>query len=60
MAAHLRADEIAAARLASAPASEKAPTAMLTRGEMEVSAASAAPVGLLDGFIGAVLGFLFG
>ena len=48
-AAHLRADEIAAARVASPPASEKAPTAIMTRGPMEVSAASTAPVGLLDG-----------
>ena len=60
IAAHLRADEIAAARLASLPASDKAPTAIMTRGPMEVSAASTAPVGLLDGFVGAVLGFLFG
>jgi uncharacterized protein YkwD len=60
MAAHLRADEIAATRLASLPASEKVPTAIMTRGHMEVSAASTAPVGLLDGFFGAVLGFLFG
>ena len=59
-AAHLRADEIAAARVASLPASEKAPTAIMTRGPMEISAASTAQVGLLDGFIGAVLGFLFG
>jgi hypothetical protein len=59
-AAHLRADETAAARVASLPASEKAPTAIMTRGPMEVSAASTAPVGLLDGFVGAVLGFLFG
>jgi hypothetical protein len=60
MAAHLRADEMAVARLASLPASEKAPTAVMTRGQMEVSAASTAPVGLLDGFVGAVLSFLFG
>ena len=60
IAAHLHADETAAARLASLPSSEKAPTAIMTRGPMEVSAASTAPVGLLDGFIGAVLGFLFG
>ncbi len=60
MATHLRADEVAAARLAALPAAEKAPAAVMTRGEMEVSAAATAPAGLIDGLLGAVLGFLFG
>lgn len=60
MAMHLRADEIAAARVASVPSAEKAAAATLTRGGMEVSAAATATAGPLDGLIGAVLGFLFG
>lgn len=59
LSAHLRADEIAAARLAKFAPTEKTTTVM-TRGSMEVKPAESAPSGFLDGFVGALLGFLFG
>lgn len=59
MTAHLRADEIAAMRAASMPAPDKAP-AVLARANMQVAAAAPAQSGLLEGVLGAVLGFLFG
>jgi uncharacterized protein YkwD len=60
----LRADELAAARatalVVTRPIAAQAMTAEVTPAEMEVSAAPASESGLLDGLVGAVLGFLFG
>ncbi len=60
MAAHLRVDEIAAIRASAMPAQAKPAPDLLVRAPMEVTAPPAAPSGLLDGFVGALLGFLFG
>ena len=60
----LRADEVAAARAAalavSRPVAAQPATATTASAQMEVSAPPTAEPGLLDGFVGAVLGFLFG
>jgi hypothetical protein len=60
----LRADEVAAARAAALDvnrplAAPRLTTAAITA-PMEVTAAPASEPGLLDGIVGAVLGFLFG
>lgn len=46
-------------RAASMPAPDKAP-AVLARADMQVAAAAPVQSGLLEGLVGAVLGFLFG
>jgi uncharacterized protein YkwD len=59
----LRADEVAAARAAALAVTRPAAqpmTATMASDQMEVSAAPTAEPGLLDGLVGAVLGFLFG
>jgi uncharacterized protein YkwD len=60
----LRADELAAARatalVVTRPIAARTSTAEVTSAEMEVSAPPASERGLLDGLVGAVLGFLFG
>jgi len=60
----LRADEMAAARatalVVNRPLVAQTATATTASAEMEVSAPPAAEPGLLDGLVGAVLGFLFG
>ena len=60
----LRADEVAAARAAALavtrPVAAQPMTATTASAQMEVSAAPTAEPGLLDGLVGAVLGFLFG
>ena len=60
----LRADELAAARAASlavtGPVAAQPMTATAASAQMEVSAPPTAEPGLLDGLVGAVLGFLFG
>ena len=60
----LRADEVAAARAAALavtrPVAAQPMTATTASAQMEVSAPPTAEPGLLDGFVGAVLGFLFG
>ena len=60
----LRADELAAARAAALvvnrPVAAQTATATTASAQMEVSAPPAAEPGLLDGLVGAVLGFLFG
>jgi len=61
---HLRADELAAARatalVVNRPVAVQAATETTASAQMEVSAPPAAEPGLLDGLVGAVLGFLFG
>jgi hypothetical protein len=61
---HLRADEVAAARSAALavtrPAVAQLATVDAPAEAMEVSAAPPAEPGLLEGIVGAVLGFLFG
>jgi uncharacterized protein YkwD len=61
---HLRADDIAAARAAALdvrqPVVAQATTTSAVAMPMEVSAPPASEPGLLDGLVGAVLGFLFG
>ena len=60
----LRADELAAARatalVVNRPVEVQTATATTASAQMEVSAPPAAEPGLLDGLVGAVLGFLFG
>jgi uncharacterized protein YkwD len=60
----LRADELAAVRAAALsvtrPVAAGEMTATAVAAQMEVSAPPAAEPGLLEGFVGAVLGFLFG
>ena len=60
----LRADELAAARatalVVNRPVACRPATATMASAQMEVSAPPAAEPGLLDGLVGAVLGFLFG
>jgi uncharacterized protein YkwD len=58
----LRADELAAARATALVVNRPVQTATATMAsaQMEVSASPAAEPGLLDGLVGAVLGFLFG
>ena len=60
----LRADEVAAARAAALavtrPVAAQPMTATTASAQMEVSAPPTAEPGLLDGLVGAVLGFLFG
>ena len=60
----LRADELAAARAAALavtrPVAAQSMTPTKASAQMEVSAPPAAEPGLLDGFVGAVLGFLLG
>ena len=60
----LRVDELAAARAAALvvtrPVAAQPMTAAAASAQMEVSAPPTAEPGLLDGFVGAVLGFLFG
>jgi hypothetical protein len=61
---HLRADELAAARatalVVNRPVVVQTGTATTASAQMEVSAPPAAEPGLIDGLVGAVLGFLFG
>ena len=58
----LRADELAAARATALVVNRpvQTATAAMASAQMEVSASPAAEPGLLDGLVGAVLGFLFG
>ena len=64
LALHLRADEIAATRAlgleVNRPLVAGPPVATAASAPMEVTAAPASESGFLDGFVGAVLGFLFG
>jgi uncharacterized protein YkwD len=62
LASRLRVDEVAAARAASMTAAmtPKEPVVAVAHGEMEIEAAGTPPGGLLEGVVGAVLGFLFG
>ena len=61
LASRLRADELAAARAAAMRVAASAPaTAADDAGAMNVAAAPRSEAGLLDGIVGAVLGFLFG
>src|SRR5690606_29846960 len=65
LATRLQIEEIAAAQAAAlavvAPASERAPVAdAVTASDLEVRADQPAEAGLIEGIIGAVMGFLFG
>lgn len=58
--AHVPIDEVAAEWPANARAADKPPVTVMTRGQMEVSAAAPASAGLVESLVGAILGFLFG
>ena len=61
LATHLRADEIAAVRAASMPTFAKAaPDTIARRVDLEVTAAPPVEANVIEGLVGAVLGFLFG
>ena len=60
LAARHQVDEIAAERIASLAARAEAAEAALASADLEVQAADEAEPGPLDGFVAAVIGFLFG
>jgi hypothetical protein len=63
LADRLRIDEIAAARAGAATLTKEAAKETgpaNARGDLEVTAATTPEAGLLEGLVGAVLGFLFG
>jgi hypothetical protein len=60
LATRLTADETAAARAAAMVAASDADNQVAANADLEVRAEAASEVGLLEGIVGAVIGFLFG